>query len=493
MTDNSGDRWMKDLVLLFLAAVCVISFLVQQDRSEPVDPRKGRFASAGMFIGNPQRAEIRLLPETGRVTRLSDKPPKGVQHDASIARRAAYAAPASAFPSIPPARKTTFPRLLGMQIGSQRYGSPAYQADMAKLDVVIIGFWRGWSSGSQTIRSVVQQIKRHNPSTLVGQYTVLNEWYDDPNNTAALEPRAKLTAHNWWLRKADGSKVQWTTRYNAWEINLTDWTKPDSAGMRYPQWRVHYDFKHLFNPVPEFDIWYFDNVMIRQRIASADWNLDGVDDLGTTPAIQAAFRKGMAAGWKEARSLAPDRILMGNPDNDLGSPEYRGQLQAAFLEGLIGQSWSIESWGGWVAMMTRYRTVLMNLQPPAIVGFHVMGAVTDYRLFRYGYASCLMDDGYFSYTDTAVEYNSVPWFDEYEVRLGTAVDAPPQSAWKNGVYRRAFANGLVLLNPTTIARTVTVERGWKRFAGVQAPAWNNGKEVTTVTLQAKDGLVLVRQ
>ncbi|MEW6334632.1 MAG: putative glycoside hydrolase [Thermodesulfobacteriota bacterium] len=380
-----------------------------------------------------------------------------------------------------------------MQIGSKQYEDRAYQADMAKLDVVIIAFWRGWSSGSQTIRSVVQHIKQLNPAVLVGQYTVLNEWFDDPNNTSALEPRAKLTAQNWWLRRADGSKVQWTTQYNTWEINLTDWTTPDAAGMRYPQWRARYDFTHFFSPVPEFDIWYFDNVMIRQRIASADWNLDGKDDPGTSPAIQAAFRNGQTAGWKTAKSLAPDRILMGNPDNDLGSPEFRGRLQGAFLEGLIGQSWSIESWGGWDAMMARYRTVLKNLQPPAIVGFHVMGAVKDYRLFRYGYTSCLMEDGYFSYTDSTNVYNSVPWFDEYDVQLGAAQDAPPQTAWKNGVYRRSFANGLVLLNPTAVARTVTLERGWKRIAGVQAPGWNNGSAVTTLTLQAKDGIVLVRR
>jgi hypothetical protein len=485
---------MKRLVLFLLMVVFATSLSAQTMHSQRMDTVKERFLSAGTTISNLERAEINSLLETQWAVLPSGKLP------VMLMRFAAFEVKPDAFAvqpppplSPPPVRKTTFPKLLGMQIGSQNYGSAAYHADMAKLDVVIIGFWRGWRSGSQTIRSVVQNIKRLNPTTLVGQYTVLNEWYDDPNNTSALEPRAKLTAQNWWLRKADGSKVQWTPQYNTWDINLTHWTTPDAAGMRYPQWRAQYDFQHFFQPVPEFDIWYFDNVMIHQRIATADWTLDGVDDLGTNPAIQTAFRKGIAAGWKAAKTFTPNKILMGNTDNDLGSPEYKGQLHAAFLEGIIGQSWSIETWGGWDAMMARYRTVLKNLQPPAMVGFNVMGALTDYRLFRYGYTSCLMDDGYFSYTDAATVYNSVPWFDEYEVKLGTAVDVPQIVAWQNGVYRRAFANGLVLLNPTKTARTVTMETGWKRFTGTQAPTLNNGTAVTTLTLQAKDGIVLVRQ
>src|SRR5689334_21534547 len=62
----------------------------------------------------------------------------------------------------------TFPRLMGMNIGAKNYQSAAYQAAMARLDVVILGFYRGWQNGyaassTQAMRKAVQAIKAINP------------------------------------------------------------------------------------------------------------------------------------------------------------------------------------------------------------------------------------------------------------------------------------------------------------------------------------------
>jgi hypothetical protein len=117
----------------------------------------------------------------------------------------------------------------------------------------------------------------------------------------------------------------------------------------------------------------------------------------------------------------------------------------------------------------------------------------DYRFFRYAYASCLLDDGYFSFTDKSREYSSVPWFDEYDHKLGYARSGPPTAAWSQEVWRRDFQNGVVLVNPTILARTVKLEPGLRRLAGNQEPSVNNGSAVGQVTLGPKDGIVLLRQ
>src|SRR5436190_10724032 len=67
-----------------------------------------------------------------------------------------------------------------------------------------------------------------------------------------------------------------------------------------------------------------------------------------------------------------------------------------FLEAMMGESWSMEKRAGWDKMMQHYRAVLANTRPPRIVGFNVHGRPKDYRFFRFAYASCLLDDGYFS-------------------------------------------------------------------------------------------------
>lgn len=163
------------------------------------------------------------------------------------------------------------------------------------------------------------------------------------------------------------------------------------------------------------------------------------------------------------------------------------------MEAVIGASWSMERWKGWEAVMERYRSAIEHTAKPHIVGFNVHGKKDDYQRMRYGLTSCLLDDGYFSYTDVQVGYGSVPWFDEYDVDLGEPVDTPPVQPWLNGLYRRRFERGVVLVNPGLMTKTVAIEGGYQRLKGVQAPAVNNGTAAASVTLPGKDGIILLKK
>jgi hypothetical protein len=390
-----------------------------------------------------------------------------------------------------------FPRLMGMNIGAKNYEDAGYQRDISGLDVVILGFYRGWqppghaANSTLAMRKVVRAIKARNPRILVGQYTILNEVTDNPNDAATMDLRDKLYASHWWLLNAAGRKVQWTSQYSAWEINFTNWTRPDAGGRRWPEWLAERDHTAYFRDIPELDIVFLDGVITPLRV-TADWDLDKVDDNRTSPNILAAHYAGHLAHWNRLRALAPNALLVGNTDNDLANAQWRNQLNGGFLEGLMGERWSIETWAGWGAMMQRYRAVLQNTRQPKIVGFNVMGAPDDYRFFRYAYTSCLLDDGYFSFTDKSRGFSSVPWFDEYDYKLGNALSAPPNTAWDKGIWRRDFQNGVVFVNPTTETRTVNVAPGLRRLAGIQDPAINNGSAVSRLTLRPKDGIVLRR-
>ncbi len=391
-----------------------------------------------------------------------------------------------------------FPRLMGMNIGAKNYQDPVYQRDLARLDVVILGFYRGWqpagyaASATAAIRKAVRAIKARNPKILVGQYTVLNETYNDRADVATLDLRNKLDTAGWWLLNAAGHKVQWTTDYGAWEVNFTTGVRPDADGKRWPEWLAARNDAVYFRDIPEFDIVYLDNVMIRPRV-TADWNADGVNDDPQGSATHSTHYAGHLAHWRRIRELQPEALLIGNTDGDLGDAQWRNRLDGAFLEALVGKHWSVETWGGWPAMMARYRAVLRNTKAPKIVGFNVAGSAHDFRLFRYGYTSCLLDDGYFSYTDEAAGYSSVPWFDEYDMELGHALSAPPAAAWSEGVWRRDFQHGVVLVNPTSATKIVQVESGLRRLAGNQDPALNDGSLASRIRIAPRDGIVLRRQ
>jgi hypothetical protein len=386
---------------------------------------------------------------------------------------------------------------MGINIGAKNYQDADYQKELARMDVVVLAFYRGWQpdgyapTTTLAIRKVVKALKARNPKILVGQYTILNEAYDDPDNRADQDKRDKLYASKWWLLNAAGRKVQWTSQYHAWEVNLTTWPQADTNDRRWPQWLAEREYAVFFRDIPEFDIVFLDGVGAPR--VTADWNLDGRNDDRKDPGILSAHYAGHLAEWNRLRELAPKRLLIGNTDNDLANPQWQGQLDGGLLEGQMGLSWSLETWSGWGKMMERYRAVLKNTRPPRIVGFNVHGSPTDYRFFRYAYASCLLDDGYFSFTDKSVVYSSVPWFDEYDHKLGNARSGPPATAWSQEVWRRDFENGVVLVNPTMFAKTVKLEPGLRRLVGNQDPAINDGSPASLVTLAPKDGIVLLRQ
>jgi hypothetical protein len=386
-----------------------------------------------------------------------------------------------------------FPRLLGMNIGRKHYDDPAYQAQLARLDVVILGFYAGWNPRHEAdpIGSVLRNLKRLNPRLKIGQYTILNETYDDPRSKPNAEVHAAVVQNDWWLRNAAGQKVQWTKEYSTWEINISPWAPADAEGLRYPEWRAAWDYRTFFAPHPEFDLWYCDNVMVNSRVR-ADWDRDGTDDDPKSPRYATVFRESHARHWQAIRKLKPGVVIMGNADNDLSSPEYRKKLDASFIEGWMGKSWSPETRRGWSAALKLYRDTLANLPDGAIVGVNVWGAPDDYRFFRYAFASCLLDDGYFAFTDKTKGYSSVTWFDEFDVALGRATTPPPAAAWRDGVWRRDFEKGVALVNPTDAAVVVELEPGFSRIRGQQAPTVNDGTAAEAVTLAPKDGIILRR-
>ena len=74
------------------------------------------------------------------------------------------------------------------------------------------------------------------------------------------------------------------------------------------------------------------------------------------------------------------------------------------------------------------------------------------------------------------------WIDDVGFRKG----ARPE------VWRRDFAGGVALVNPTSAAVTVDLGGTFRKIKGIQAPSVNDSGLVRTVTLQAQDGLVLLR-
>jgi len=222
-----------------------------------------------------------------------------------------------------------------------------------------------------------------------------------------------------------------------------------------------------------------------------------VTDSSTNSTVQQWYQQGYSHYFSVERQLMPGRYMIGNV-SDWGTrganlSAYSGMLNGGIIEGMIGPTWATESWGGWSEMMRQYRQVMGAIAAPQLLIFSQQGSPTDYQGFRYGLTSCLLDEGYFEFTNINANYSGVIWFDEYNANLGAETSSPALSAWQKGVYRRDFQNGIALVNPKGNGpQTVQLETNYKRISGTQDPGTNNGQVTSTVTLNDRDGIILLR-
>jgi len=394
-----------------------------------------------------------------------------------------------------------FPRLGGVLIGApQNYEDSTYQTQIARLNVVILNIspgWTGYRTYNTTMQKVVQNIKAHNPNELVFLYQNIGEAETNPSSPAFHAQLTELNRNKWWLyaNGSSGSQVKSTYGNDFFIINTSTFTARDASGNRYIDWMAKFNVQTYYGPSPSIDGFYTDNVFWKPRV-DGDWNRDGVTDSQNNPAVQALFRQGYVAYFNDLKSLMPGKYQIGNiadwgPAASVIS-DYSDQLNGGVIEGMLGYSWSAESRGGWQEMINEYRKDMRVLLAPKLAIFHQNGDPADYQAFRYGFASCLMDDGYYYFSANDL-YSGVNWFDEFDNALGTATSPPPTAAWQKGVYRRDFANGIALVNPKGNGRqTVVLEMPFRRISGSQAPSVNSGETTATVTLNDRDGLILLR-
>ncbi|MEJ0038412.1 MAG: putative glycoside hydrolase [Gammaproteobacteria bacterium] len=391
-----------------------------------------------------------------------------------------------------------YPRLATYAIGGpQEYYKPDYQKKLAKVNVSVLAIFPGWGASQKTtMDATVKQIKALNPSTKVFAY-IIGEAMQVPASSSWVEYEAKVNASDWWLYTTglDTSKVLSDYGKDFYVLNISTQAKKDGNGQVFAQWFGNYAASEFGNPNPTLDGMFTDNVFWKPR-RDGDWNLDGKIDSQNDAAVQGWYRAGYRLYLDTLKKAMPGKLQLANVA-DWGQPnavltEYKGAFNGGVLEHIIGSSWSVEN-QGWAVMMAQYRKTMDALAAPKYGIFEQFGSVTDYQGMRYGLASTLMDEGYYSFNDSSHQNYGVPWFDEFDAKLGAAVSKPQTAAWQAGVYRRDFEKGIVLVNPKGNGqREVTLDADFVKIKGTQDATVNDGSTVRKVTLKDRDGIILLR-
>jgi len=107
----------------------------------------------------------------------------------------------------------------------------------------------------------------------------------------------------------------------------------------------------------------------------------------------------------------------------------------------------------------------------------------DLTAARFGWATMLLgSSGHASFAlQNDADYGIETWFSDYNAPIGSA--RGPEVADPQGVHRRRFSSGLVLVNPTTTTRTLALGG---RYSG------EGLRSVNRVRMRPHSGLIMVR-
>jgi hypothetical protein len=169
-----------------------------------------------------------------------------------------------------------------------------------------------------------------------------------------------------------------------------------------------------------------------------------------------------------------------------------------FSEGFAAPSFSTADWKASTneLLMLARKDKIMILQ-------NYLASVGDLATRRYYLANYLLVKEKHCYLDYFAG-NTLQWFPEWGVDLGAATTSAKTSVddlLVSGVYRREFAKGIVLLNPTTAPVTVTLGATLKRVEPVgggdvdatgATPGSVTTSSVTSIVVPAKGGEILLK-
>jgi hypothetical protein len=287
------------------------------------------------------------------------------------------------------------------------------------------------------------------------------------------------------------------------------------------------------------------------NLANGDWLRNGTTQSHNAPTTFTAVMAGEKSFYSYLQNAWPNGIQLGNVGNTFGiavnnyystnatlntqvmqaTSALSNLIHGGDIEHILGKSFSPEAYMGASSVQLWYRTALANstgeklmifshgsMQPNGSDPLKFSGSTPSawspaYQGMRYGLAAALMNNGYYYADDGVYDQETAShrrWFDEFDNSgAGTGYLGSPvagalgnaqTAAWSNGVWMREFQNGVVLWNPKgNGAKTVSLaalkspsgHAGLKKLIGHQNPGLNNGAVVSSVTLQDRDGLILL--
>lgn len=387
--------------------------------------------------------------------------------------------------------KSTYPRLanyfLKWEISEQE------ALDLSKWDLLILDM----ETQNNSPRSL-EIIKELNPNVIILGYITSQEIIDDINKTAGFtgaylrdELRSNIV-DSWWLRDSNGNKISnWPGTYM---LNLSNQSGQNSRGENFNDYLPRFVSENIASS-RFFDGVFYDNTWgdVSWVNSSIDINNDGKAD--SPSVLDTLWSEGYREMLEKTRDLTDDNFII--VGNGRVFWDYQDLLNGMMLES-FPSFW--ENGGTWSGSMETYLKLPDNNRSPQ---FNVINVnkknEQDYQGMRFGLASTLMGEGFYSFDYDVTNHSQAWWYDEYSVNLGPA-QSPAYNLLNNksqniepGLWRRDFKFGSVFLNSTDKTQVhIFNKEDFEKINGVQDKDINSGKKINHIKLAANDGLVALK-
>jgi hypothetical protein len=426
------------------------------------------------------------------------------------------------------------------------YAGEAWQTWAGQFQVNIVSDYIGLEQTmGETMSDVFASIRAHGASNGITPKCLIYTIDEDvpftrgasaSNNSTFLLLWDAVNTNNWWLRATwpDGTIEQNGYSSSLAQVDNGIHTTVDSEGraaMQYFSWYWNQVFilgnavsigeSESVAPNPNCDGFFRDNQFWTPRV-SGDWLENGTMQTAGpvggngNPVLNPVIQEGHAQAIAAERGYNPSLMNMGNCDwfadpSSIIDPSCKGLYDAQLYEAAMGETYSVEEYAGFDQLMTNMIAAEALLTPG---GFSLMGQynasgtnawpqdqtswnASHYQAMRYGLCTALQR-GYYYGAESGTPA-TLWYFDEYDGGsvdkvgyLGPPVDPPQSTSWQNGVWRRRYENGTAYVNPKgNGVQTVTLSVTQYHIRGSQQPTVNTGASATTITLQDRDGIVML--
>lgn len=371
--------------------------------------------------------------------------------------------------------------------------------------------------------------------------------------------------NDWWGRAPDGHKRSTFNNpgNNPYNVNITDWVTPDGSSRRVSEYYADEHLTEMFYTTTDKDgtvgsVGVYGDVMdYRAKTSTIDWNGDGIAEDAQDGWNDGTINQTAAEKWRDGHKRYVDRYRATNANmifvcnmtthsrsyagTDMSVlpyvyAEYDGLLNGGHTQnhtkeagfpssGVLADGTFVGAGGSWQRTYNKYVQSILGSEEPKLCNadwevdlndeYNPTAAGSELRIARWGFATVLLDNGFFVLNHTSFNYRRVPLMDESGLInegttglsqhwLGAAIDAPQRAPVQGtNIWMREFDNGLAIVNTdedrATSATTVLISNipggagTFKRIDGSQDTGHNDGTTVNgNFSLDAQDGIILER-